>query len=210
MGGWNKDLTKYTNKSLEQQSISSTGKKASLEHIEKLKNRPKDCYKKPQAKEYTGNELWKYGCGQIAKFTFKSGAHCCSISHNSCPKKRQDFSKLDHTESSKKSLATRIEKGITKSSQIKAGRTRRENGHYKKLAITMQEHWRLNPHNNLGPRGEWLMYKDTNIPYQSTYEHIFLENLEELNGIDWLLENVERGPAIWYVDPQTKKEKIIY
>lgn len=208
MGGWNKGLTKYTNKSLEQQSISSTGKKASSAHIEKLKNRPKECYKKPQASEYIGNELCNYGCGQIAKFIFKSEKLCCSTSHNSCPKKRQNFSELDHTESSRKSLATRIEKGITKSSQIKATQTRKENGHYEKLAITMQEHWQINPHNNLGPRGEWIMYKDTDIPYQASYEYSFLENLEKLNGLNWLIENVKRGPAIWYIDPCTEKKRL--
>lgn len=62
MGGWNKGLTKYTDKSLERQSITSTGKKATPEHIEKLKNRLRECYNKTQPTEYVGDKLCDYGC----------------------------------------------------------------------------------------------------------------------------------------------------
>lgn len=201
MGGWNKGVKNSTGGGFK-------GKKHTSESIEKLKNRPKECYHKPNATEYIGTEYCNYGCGQVAKFTFKSGKFCCSLSHNSCPKKRKNFSELDHTNRSQKSLATRIEKGITKSSQIKATQTRKENGHYEKLAVTMQEHWLLKPHNNLGPRGEWLMYKNTVIPYQSSYEFSFLEDLENKNDTEWLKENVKRGPPIWYIDRQTNKKRL--
>jgi hypothetical protein len=52
------------------------------------------------------------------------------------------------------------------------------------------------------------MYKDTNIPYQSSYEYHFLESLENNKGIDWLIANVSRGPSIWYADPKTSEKRL--
>jgi hypothetical protein len=200
-GGWNKGIKNSTGSAF-------IGKHHSEETIEKLKNRPKEIYKKPQAIEYNGDELCEYGCNQKAKYKFKAGKLCCSMSHNSCPKKRSNFAELDCTERTQKSLATRIKSGVVKSCQIVGAATRKKNGHYEKLAKKMQEHWIANPHNNLGPRGEWEIYKETKIPYQCSYEYCFLEKLENEHGIDWIISNVARGPAIWYIDPKTLKKRL--
>ena len=89
-------------------------------------------YKKPQAEKINTAEICEYGCGTQAQYKFWNGKLCCSKHHNSCKGKREAFSKLDHTERTSKSLATRIEKGITKTSQIKATATRKANNHYEK------------------------------------------------------------------------------
>ena len=207
-GGWNKGLTKDSSKIIQKITDLNTGKKRTEEQIAVLKNRPKDIYKKPQATEYNGNSVCEYGCNQKANYQFKGGKLCCSVSHNSCPKKRANFSELDATARCQKSLETRIKSGIVKTCQIAGGKTRRESGHYDRLAKKMQEHWLENPHNNLGPRGEWIMYKETGIAYQGTYELCFLEDLENKMGIDWVVEHVKRGPSIWYIDPKTLKKRL--
>lgn len=201
MGGWNKGIKNSTGAAFK-------GKKHSAEAVEKLKNRPKDIYKKPQATEYVGQGLCDYGCGQKANYQFKAGKLCCSLSHNSCPKKRLNFSNLDHTERTQKSLNTRKETGVTKSSRAKAIKTMRENGTYEIIGNKTRERLLTNPHNNLVPRGEWIMYKNTDIPYQCSYEYHFLENLENKNGINWLIENVKRGPSIWYTDPKALMKRL--
>jgi hypothetical protein len=149
----------------------------------------------------TTTELCDYGCGQTAKFQFAVGKKCCSKHYNSCPEKRRKFSEeVDHKVYSAKSLETRKTLGITKSSQIKATATRKANGHYEKLAKTMQSHWEHNPwQNNL--ECPLLKYKNTDLLYQGTYELDFLEELELDNGIEWIIKNVSRGPAIYYIDP---------
>lgn len=164
-------------------------------------------YKKPQAAPITTDELCAYGCNTLAKYIFWNGKVCCSVHHNSCPGKRKKFSNLDHTERTAKSLATRIEKGITKTSQIKGGATRIAQGHYKKLAKKMQQHWEENPwRNNL--QCSLIEFKDTNINYQGTHEYDFLEKLEIQYGIEWLKENVQRGPSFWYIDPTDNTERL--
>lgn len=156
-------------------------------------------YKKAQASKVQTEELCNYGCGTVAQYQFWNGKLCCSKHYNSCKGKRQAFSSLDHTERTKKSLQTRIEKGITKTSQIKGGATRRKMGHYEKLAEKMKSHWEENPwDNNL--HCPFLEYKNTGIMYQGSYEYEFLEELEHENGIEWLTDNVFRGPSIWYTD----------
>ena len=151
------------------------------------------------------DQLCDYGCGQIAKFIYKSGKVCCSESYNSCPEKRKQFSELDHTERTEKSLKTRVELGITKSSQIKGGKTRRETGFYDRLGSHMQELWALSPWNN---NPKWRNFHDTEIMIQSTYEEEFLSNLERKNGISWVKDNVSRGPHFYYIDPNTNKKRI--
>jgi hypothetical protein len=64
----------------------------------------------------------------------------------------------------------------------------------------MKEHWANNPWQN-NTQCPLLPYKDTTLNYQGTYEFDFLEKLENLNGIEWLIKNVQRGPSLWYVDP---------
>jgi hypothetical protein len=165
-------------------------------------------YKKPQAEKIQTTELCKYNCGQVAKYKFTNKVLCCSSNHNSCPGKRKQFSdRTDHKERNIKSLATRIKKGITKSSQIKGGETRRANGHYKKLKEKMQEHWENNPWN---PNAKCPLtpYKDTTINYQGTHEYEFLESWELLNGIKWVIDNVKRGPNIWYIDPSDNAKRL--
>mgnify|MGYP001281155190 CR=1 FL=1 len=201
MGGWNKGIKNSTGSAFKD-------KKHTEETKEKLKNRPKECYKKPQAAEYIGTELCNYGCGQPAKYQFKAGKMCCSTSHNSCPKKRKDFSDLDHTERSRKSLLTRISTGVTLTSRKKAQQTMLENGTYNVIAEKNRKAWERRPWNNQGPRGEWVLYKNTEIAYQGSYEFIFLEVLENKNSIEWLKENVRRGPSIWYIDPMTQKKRL--
>jgi hypothetical protein len=155
-------------------------------------------YRKPIATKITTESLCNYGCGQIAQYQFKYGKLCCATSHNSCPKKRKNFSEMDiHEARTQKSLATRTRLGITKSSQIKGGETRRKSGHYERLAVTMQEHWINNPwENNL--RCPLIEYKDSKLNYQGSYEYNFLQELEDKHGIEWLQKAVSRGPNVWY------------
>lgn len=192
-GGWNKGIKNSTGTAFK-------GKKHSTEAIDKLKNRPRDIYKKPKAESIVTTDLCEYGCGQIAKYKFAKGKICCSSSYNSCMGKRSAFSKLDHDKRTAKSLTTRIEKGITKSSRAKAQATMEANGTYEILRTKMQQHWKNTPHqNNL--HCPLIPYKDTCINYQGSFEFKFLEKLEKINGINWMIENVKRGPSLWYTDP---------
>ena len=45
-------------------------------------------------------------------------------------------------------------------------------------------------------------YQNTKIFYGSSYELKWLEQLEELHGLDWVTANVRRGPNFRYWDPQ--------
>jgi len=165
-------------------------------------------YKKPQAVEVVTEEKCAYGCGRTAKFKFTAGKVCCSKHYNSCPGKKKQFSDMDHSERTAKSLATRTREGITKSSQIKGGETRRNSGHYDRLADKMREHWGDHPwQNNL--QCPLLPYKDTKLLFQGSYELKFLEALEEQHGTDWITENVRRGPTVWYDDPNGKERLYI-
>lgn len=165
-------------------------------------------YNKPFAAEIETDRLCDYGCGQIAKFEFRKGKLCCSQHHNSCPSKRNTFSQTaNHKENARKSLATRQELGITKSSQIKGGETRRKQGHYKALSVTMQQHWKDHPWKSKN-QCAIVCYKNTSLVYQGTYEYHFLEGLETKFGIEYIAKNVARGPAIWYIDPVTSKKKL--
>jgi hypothetical protein len=192
-GGWNKGI-KGTGGGMRNKRHTATT-------VEKLKNRPKEIYKKPKAEEISTTDLCNYGCNQSAKYKFSNGKICCSTSHNSCPGKRKQFSdRNDHKERNIKSLATRISKGITKSSRAKALATMEANGTYEVMRTKMQTHWKNNPHqNNL--QCPLVAYKNTNINYQGSFEFKFLEKLEIANGIDWVIDNVQRGPALWYIDP---------
>lgn len=165
-------------------------------------------YQRPKAESIVTTDLCEYGCGNIAKYKFAKGKLCCSAHQNSCPGKRKAFSdNVDHKQNAAKSLATRTALGITKTSQIKGGATRRANGHYQKLARTMQEHWLKNPwQNNL--ECPILPYKGTKLTYQGTLEYEFLDELEFENGINWLTSNVKRGPSLWYTDPTDGVERL--
>lgn len=164
-------------------------------------------YNKPFAEKITTEELCQYGCNSPAKYKFKNGKFCCSTHYNSCPGKIKAFSELDHSVYTAKSLETRTRLGITKSSQIKAGKTRKENGHYERLSKKMQEHWKTKPWQN-NSHCPILKYKETNIQYQGSHEFEFLEFLEIKNGIAWIVENVARGPSLWYNDPIIRKRKL--
>jgi len=164
-------------------------------------------YKRPQAEPIETTKICEYGCLAVANYKFYNGKLCCSKHHNSCQGKRNLFSKLDHSDRTAKSLATRIEKGITKSSQIKGGKTRRDSGHYEKLAETMQEHWANHPWDN-NMQCPLLKYKTIDINYQGTYEYKFLESLELENNLEWISKNVSRGPSIWYIDPEGSNKKL--
>ena len=148
---------------------------------------------------YSGEDLCQYGCGQTSLWKYRSGKLCCSVSFNSCPEKRRKFSEnIDHKTYSAKSLETRIRLGITKSSQIKASVTRKALGTYIRTAAGIRKRHEERPYTN-NPRCPILNYKNTSVPYQGSYERIFLEGLEEKNGIDWIELNVSRGPGIWYL-----------
>jgi len=165
-------------------------------------------YQKPKAESINTTDLCEYGCGNIALFKFAKGKICCSQHQNSCTGKRKLFSdRVDHKQNAAKSLATRTALGITKTSQIKGGATRRSNGHYQKLAKTMQEHWAKKPwQNNL--ECPTLQYKNTDLSYQGSYEFEFLEEIEFDKGIEWVVLNVKRGPSIWYIDPTDNTERL--
>lgn len=164
-------------------------------------------YKKPQPTAITTTKLCNYNCNQIAKYSFTNGKLCCSTSFNSCPGKKKQFSELNHKGRTDKSLKTRIEKGITKSSQVKGGATRVAAGHYKRLAETMRDHWETHPWNN-NHKCPILSYKGLSLVYQGTYEFEFLEELEEAHGIEWIQQNVSRGPSVWYIDPEDNTKKL--
>jgi hypothetical protein len=164
-------------------------------------------YHKPYLTEITTEAYCDYGCENKAKYQFRSGKYCCSAHYNSCPGKRKHFSETqNHSENSRKSLETRTKLGITKSSQVKAGKTRRENGHYERLAERMKEIWAERPWDN-NPHCPYIPYKNTTIIYQGSHELQFLEGLEETYGIDWLVNNVRRGPAIKYFD-ENEEERL--
>lgn len=200
MGGWNKGIKNSTGTAFK-------NKKHKPESIEKLKNRSKDVYKKPKAEPIDTTDLCEYGCEQAAKYKFANNKICCSTSHNSCQGKRTAFSELDHTARTSKSLETRIAKGITKTSRVKALATLKANGSIEVLRQKSQQRWIDAPwQNNL--QCPLVPYKDTIINYQGTYEYDFLEQLEQGNGIDWIVANVKRGPAIWYIDPTDNTERL--
>lgn len=193
-GGWNKGIKNSTGSAFK-------GKSHSSETKEKLKNRPKEIYKKPIPEEIITQEICEYGCGNNALYKFSNGKLCCSVSHNSCPGKRLEFSKrTDHKNRAAKSLETRTKLGITKSSRIKAQETMLKNGTYEVLREKMQLAWKQDPwQNNL--QCPLIEYKNSGVNYQGSFEYEFLNNLEKENGIEWIKENVKRGPSIWYIDP---------
>ena len=164
-------------------------------------------YNKPQATSIDTTELCEYGCNTQAKYVFANGKKCCAKHQNSCQGKRNAFSKLDHTERTSKSLETRTRLGITKSSQVKGGATRKAQGHYNKLAKTMRDHWAKNPWDN-NVQCPILDYKNTGISYQGTFEFEFLEELETEYGLDWIKSNVKRGPSLWYINPADSEERL--
>lgn len=165
-------------------------------------------YNSPLAEPIMTNEFCDYRCGEIARYQFRNGKLCCSAHFNSCSGKRSEFSsRSDHKENAAKSLATRISLGITKSSQVKATITRKANGHYENLAKKMQQHWKDNPWNN-NHGCPILQYKNTALHFQGTYESEFLEEMEDEFGLDWLIENVRRGPSIWYIDPIDNSKRL--
>jgi hypothetical protein len=213
-GGWNKGKSGapgggMSGKKHSEKTIKNfKDRKHTPESIKRLKERPKECYKKPQAIEIDGVENCNYGCGQLAKFKFSNGKLCCSTSYNSCPKKRKTFSERnDHSENAIKSLTTRIELGITKSSRKKAHATMEANGTYQVMREKMQLHWKNNPHQN-NVRCPLIPYKDTSLNYQGSYEYEFLEKLEQQYGIPWIISNVKRGPSIWYNDPKDNTKRL--
>jgi hypothetical protein len=163
---------------------------------------------RPKAEPTTTTEFCFYGCNTVAKFKFSNGRYCCSAHQNSCQGKRKQFSdRTDHKETASRSLATRTKLGITKSSQIKGGVTRVASGHYQRLAEKMKEHWAEHPwQNNI--QCPLLPYKGTTLNYQGLHEYNFLENLENKNGIDWISNNVSRGPSIWYIDPTDSTKRL--
>lgn len=163
-------------------------------------------YNKPFAKKINTEKICQYGCKKKAHYQFKNGKMCCSKNFNSCLGKRKNFSEsADHKLNAAKSLEKRKKMGITKSSQIKATKTRKKNNHYEKLAEIMKKHWKENPWNT---NPKWGKYKDTEINYQSKPEYNFLQELEEERGLEWVRKNVKRGPCFYYNDPVTKKERL--
>lgn len=165
-------------------------------------------YNKPFAEELETTEICNYGCGRVALFKFKSGKICCSRHYNSCPGKRSEFSnRTDHKETAAKSLATRKKLGITKSSRIKARETMLKNGTYELLRKKSQLAWARSPwQNNL--QCPMIEYKNSGISYQGSFEFNFLEDLENKKGIEWIKENVKRGPGFWYIDPTDNVKRL--
>lgn len=164
-------------------------------------------YNRPFSEPVVTDQLCHYGCNKIASYKFRNNKLCCSQHYNSCSGKIKVFSDLDHTSRTAKSLETRTRLGITKTSQIKGSKTRIENGHYDRLAVKMQEHWTDHPWQN-NTQCPLLPYKTSKINFQGTYEYEFLEMLERIHGLDWVCENVARGPSIWYNDPVTKTQRL--
>lgn len=177
------------------------GQKRSIETCLRLASRPKECYKKPIVTSIVTDEPCEYGCGQNANYKFKNNKLCCSISYNSCPRKRKDFSeRVDHKETAAKGLATKIRLGITKTSSDKAQATMIARGSHDIIRKKLQLKWQTTPWQN-NTRCPLLQYKDTKINFQGSHEYKFLEKLETEFGIEWLEQNVRRGPTICYIDP---------
>src|SRR3990172_20795 len=60
---------------------------------ENIKKRCKKGVKKEPPIEVITTDICSYGCGNIAKYKYKNGKYCCSISRNKCPfmrKKNRD------------------------------------------------------------------------------------------------------------------------
>jgi hypothetical protein len=163
----------------------------------------------PHAHEITTTRLCDYGCRNIAQYVFNNGKICCSSHTNKCIGKILRISAAQKIIDDKtgvsireaasiKSLATRTASGVIKSCQIRGGQTRRNNGFYEKLKIRMKSLWDENPWDGRF-KSMFKIYKDTGIPYQGSYEYNFLQNLEDLNGIEWVGNNVKRGPGVKYI-----------
>ena len=78
-------------------------------------------------------------------------------------------------------------------------------GFYEKLAVIMRKHWSETPWNN---NPKWNNYKSTEIMIQSKLEKSFVESLEEKYGIEWIKNNVRRGPCFYYIDPASKTTRL--
>lgn len=74
--------------------------------------------------EIETDELCDYGCGNIAKYKFKSGLLCCSETHNSCPAEKDKNRKSNL---GRKPTAYTIQRGI------EVNRERMLNGDAKKM-----------------------------------------------------------------------------
>jgi hypothetical protein len=81
------------------------------------------------------------------------------------------------------------------------------NGTYDIMRRKMQQHWEDRPWQN-NTRCPLIPYKETELVYQGTFEYNFLETWEQLNGINWVIENINRGPAIWYIDPTDNTKRL--
>lgn len=161
-----------------------------------------------KATPITTTELCQYNCGQVANYQFAGGKLCCSKHQNSCPGKRKQFSDMDHSARTAKSLETRIREGITKSSREKAKKTCIEQGIYERIGKQVQQRLLTNQHSN-NPKCPIVPYKTLQLKYQGTYEFAFLEKLEAKYSLSWIDDNVKRGPAIWYDDPSQKERLYI-
>ena len=164
-------------------------------------------YRKPQPTEIQTEELCKYNCGQVAQYKFTNGMLCCSKHYNSCPGKKKAFSDLDHTSRTAKSLETRIRTGVTKTTGAKARATNIANGNYARIGNATRERWATPPWAN-NVQCPVLCYKSIDLVYQGTYEFEFLEELEAEHGLEWIALNVNRGPAIRYIDPTDNTKRL--
>lgn len=161
----------------------------------------------PKVTEVVNEEICQYGCETIAKYKFGNGKLCCSYHYNSCSGKRKNFSELDHTARTSKSLVTRTKLGITKSSQIKAAKTRKANGTYDKIAESIRKKWVEAPWNN-NVQCPFANYHNSSLVFQGSYEYDFLEDLVAKHSLEWVISNVARGPAINYFDPTKQVDRL--
>lgn len=186
-----------------------SGRKCCSSHFLKCPAKKPATHKhhKPYSTPINTTELCDFGCNTTAKYLFKNGKKCCSHHFNSCPGKRKNYGEQDHSARTAKSLKTRLRLGITKSSQIKATKTRIANGHYEKLAKLNKEHWKNNPWQN-NTRCPILPFRGLALTYQGSYEFDFLESLEKQYGLNWVSQNVTRGPSIWYIDPTDQAKRL--
>lgn len=208
------DLCEYGCNTQAKYVFVTSGKKCCSEHHNSCQTRKilhSTNAKKPQPTPINTDELCDYGCNTQAKYVFMHGKKCCSKHQNSCQGKRDKFSKLDHTERTSKSLATRTELGITKTSRTKAIQTMVENGTYQVMRKKMQEYWEHNHQHNHHQNNPYcliLPYKTLDLKYQGTYEFEFLEELESEHGLEWIQTNVKRGPSLKYIDPTDHNERL--
>jgi len=82
-----------------------------------------------------------------------------------------------------------------------------QNGALESKRKKMQKFWQ-DHHQHSDGTASLVPYKTTSVIYQGSYEFDFLQTLETEHGLEWIEENVSRGPTIRYVSPADGTERV--